>query len=460
MKTQTHTTPKIIGSLLAILLFSAFSFRANAQCQAGFNFTVNTNTVTFTNTSTGAGMPGYSWSFGDGNYDWQTNPVHTYTANGVYTICLLMYDSLNWGCQSSYCDSIYISNAPNSPCNAYFGFYSDSVNQNGIQFYDQSANNPVSWSWSFPGGTPSTSTQQNPFVTYAAPGKYTACLSIVDGSGDSCSYCDTIYYYPCNLSAGFTFNTSADPMVAFTNTSTGAYTPTYSWDFGDGNYAWTKDATHTYQFAGIYLVCMTVYDSVNFCDDTYCDTIVVTNAPNQPCTANFVAYPDSAPNQPNPIYFVDLSTGGSNPIISWLWDFGDGSTSTVQNPNHQYALPGDYWVCLTVTTASSTCSTCDSVQYKLNGAGVEELNIVSHLQNYPNPFYKTSTINHTLEKNSNVKIVVYDRIGSKVAELDNSEKSAGPHQLEWNAENLPAGIYHLELSTEGASVSRKLVLMK
>ena len=460
MKTNVHIKRTMIGSLLMILLCCILSFQSKAQCQAGFTMTVNSNTVTFTNTSSGAGQPTYSWNFGDGNFGWQTNPVHTYTANGVYPICLLMYDSLNWGCQSTYCDSIFISNAPNPPCSAYFTYSTDSLNQNGVQFYDQSANNPVSWSWSFSGGTPATSTQQNPLVTYSTPGTYIACLSIVDAFGDTCSYCDSIYYYPCNLSAGFTVNTSNDPQVTFTNTTTGGYIPIYYWNFGDGNTAWTKDATHTYQFAGTYVACMSVYDSINFCNDTYCDTIVITNAPNQPCTALFAAYPDSMPNQPNPIYFVDMSTGGSNPIISWFWNFGDGSTSTVQNPNHQYAQPGNYWVCLTVTTASSTCSTCDSVQYKLNGAGVQELNTVSYLENYPNPFSGITTIGYTLEKNSAVRISIYDYIGSKVEELENSDKSAGPHQLEWNAENLPAGIYHLEISTGTNSISKKLVLIK
>jgi PKD repeat protein len=455
MKTIAHIRKTIIASAIAIVTFAALSLQANAQCQAGFTFTVNTNTVTFTNTSSGTGNPTYMWNFGDSNYDWQTNPVHTYLSNGIYTACVTMYDSLNNGCQSSYCDTIVITGAPNPPCSAYFT-YSDSMNTNGTQFYDLSSSNPQSWFWNFGDGT--TSTLQNPTHQYAQTGYYMACLTIVDASSDTCTYCDTISYFPCTLSVGFTFNTSADPLVAFTNTTTGGYSPSYSWNFGDGTYASSTNATHTYSFSGTYMVCLTAYDSLNNCSDTYCDTLNIVNAPFQPCVAQFYAYPDSNNTTPGMVYFYDYSTGGAT---AWAWTFGDGGTSTQQHPTHQYASPGTYWVCLTVTTPHSTCSTCDSVQYKIFGAGVHEnVNVVSNMQNYPNPFYNKTTISYTLDKNSNVNIAVYDRIGSKVAEIENSEKSAGQHQLEWNAENLPAGIYHLQLTSGGVVTSRKLVLVR
>ena len=177
-----------------------------------------------------------------------------------------------------------------------------------------------------------------------------------------------------------------------------------------------------------------------------------------PCTAQFYAWPDSNNTLPGTIYFWDYSTGGPT---SWFWDFGDGSNSTAQHPTHQYAQPGNYWVCLTVITPNSTCTTCDSVQYKIFGAGVgEHANIVSNVQNYPNPFFKTTTISYTLEKNSAVEISVYDHIGKKVAELENGNKTVGQHQLEWNAENLSEGIYFLEVKANNSRTTSKLVLIK
>ena len=343
----------MIAGLFAL---TALSFQATAQCQAGFTLTVNTNTVTFTNTSTGGGQPTYYWSFGDGNYDWQANPVHVYPANGSYTVCLTLYDSLNFGCQSTICDSLFIYNAPNPPCNAGFTFYSDSANQNGTQFYDQSSYNPTSWSWTF--GDGGTSTIQNPVHQYANAGNYIACLTIVDAFGNTCSHCDTVTYYPCTLNASFTSNTANDPQISFTNTSTGGYAPYYYWDFGDGGNAWANNATHTYQNSGTYNVCITAWDSLNGCSDTYCSTIVIVNAPAQPCLAQFYAYPDTNNTFPGTIYFYDYSTGGPT---SWSWNFGDGNTSTQQHPTHQYAQPGSYVACLTITTPAGTCTACDTV---------------------------------------------------------------------------------------------------
>ena len=460
MKTRTQLRKIMIATLFAVISFTALSLRANAQCQAGFTFTVNTNTVTFTNTSTGASMPTYYWSFGDGSTGWQTNETHAYLSSGVYTVCLTMFDSLNLvGCQSTFCDTLTVSNVPAPACSAYFSFYNDSNNTNGTQFYDLSSNNPVSWYWTF--GDGSTSTVQNPAHQYSQTGNYLVCLTIVDSFNDTCSYCDTVPFYVCTIVAGFTANTSGDPNIIFTNTSTGGFGPFYAWDFGDGSSAWSTNATHTYQLNGTYMVCLTAYDSLSNCSDTYCDTITISNGIVPPCNAQFYAWPDSNNTPPGLIYFYDASSGGGG-ITSWSWTFGDGGTSNAQYPTHQYAQPGTYLVCLTVITANqSTCSTCDSVQYKIFGAGVgENANIVTGVQNYPNPFFKSTSISYTLEKNSAVQISVYNYLGSKIAELENSEKSSGRHELEWNAENLPAGIYHIEINAGASSMSRKLVLIK
>lgn len=365
MKTNLHLRQTGLASIFAVLVSLFLSLQAMGQttCQAGFTFAVSTNTVTFTNTSTGGSQPVYYWNFGDGSNDWQTNPAHTYTSNGTYSACLIMYDSLNNGCQSTYCASIVISNAPTPPCNAAFVYYGDSANQNQGQFFDQSSNNPTSWSWTF--GDGGTSTQQNPVHQYAQPGYYAVCLTITDASSQTCTHCDTISYFPCTLVAGFTSNSSNDPQISFTNTSTGGSAPFYSWNFGDGGYATGTNATHTYQYNGNYVVCLSAYDSLGSCSDYFCDTITISNAAVQPCVAQFYSYPDSNNTFSGTIQFYDYSTGGAT---SWSWTFGDGGTSTQQHPTHQYTTPGTYQVCLTITTASSTCSSCSTVTVNTNSA--------------------------------------------------------------------------------------------
>ncbi|HRY31714.1 MAG TPA: PKD domain-containing protein [Bacteroidales bacterium] len=78
---------------------------------------------------------------------------------------------------------------------------------------------------------------------------------------------------------------------------------------------------------------------------------------SNPCQVSFYAIPDSTMTNLT-FQFQDASQG--NPF-SWLWDFGDGTTSTLQNPLHTYAQAGYYYVCLTITGTNCTSTSCDTV---------------------------------------------------------------------------------------------------
>jgi PKD repeat protein len=448
-----------LASLTALFLWLSMpAVHSQVICQAGYTFSVNNNVVTFTNTSTGGNMPSYFWSFGDGNYDWQANTIHTFLYNGAYSVCLTMYDSLNQGCQSTFCDSVIITNAPNPPCSAYFIYASDSSNQlPGISFYDQSLYQPVSWSWNF--GDGNTSTLQNPVHTYSVTGNYLVCLTIINSFSDTCTYCDTVGYFPCTLSGGFTINSTNDPQISFTNTSTGGGAPFYSWNFGDGSYSSSVSPTHTYQYNGTYVACLTAYDSLNGnCYVVVCDSIVIAGGANPPCNAAFYAWGDSNNTFPGTFYFVDYSTGGP---VSWSWNFGDGGTSTQQNPTHTYTLIGTYTVCLTINTQSSgSCTMCDTVSYKTQGAGVMEQNNLTSIKNYPNPFTSSTVFSYSLDHEANVELTICDVTGRKISELVNENQSAGTHRAEWTPGDLPSGIYWMKMNAGENMVTRKLVLIK
>jgi PKD repeat protein len=124
---------------------------------------------------------------------------------------------------------------PSAPPSAYFNnnFTSACVNVPFL-FNDQSANTPVSWSWSFPGGAPATSTVQNPVVTYATPGVYTVTLISTNGNGPSTPYTSTIMVNVTpTLSAanpsvciGSNTNIPVSTNGSFVNWSTGFNGPT------------------------------------------------------------------------------------------------------------------------------------------------------------------------------------------------------------------------------------------
>src|SRR6185503_7731387 len=93
--------------------------------------------------------------------------------------------------------------------------------------------------------------------------------------------------------AGFT-STINGATLSLTDVSTYSVSVNYYWQFGDGTYDWTNaPAPHTYQYSGTYIVCLSISDSLpQTCSSSFCDTIVITGAPNPPCNPVFTAYVD------------------------------------------------------------------------------------------------------------------------------------------------------------------------
>jgi hypothetical protein len=81
-------------------------------------------------------------------------------------------------------------------------------------------------------------------------------------------------------------------------------------------------------------------------------------------------------------------------------------------------------------------------------------------QNYPNPFNPTTTINYSLPKAGNMKLTVYNAIGSKVATIVNKYKPAGNYSVQFNGNNLASGIYFYRLESGTFSVTKKFILLK
>jgi hypothetical protein len=81
-------------------------------------------------------------------------------------------------------------------------------------------------------------------------------------------------------------------------------------------------------------------------------------------------------------------------------------------------------------------------------------------QNYPNPFNPSSTIRYDLERPAVVELAVYTLLGSKLTVLDKGFRDAGPHSVDVYAGQLGSGVYVYRLTTEGGSLSRKMVILR
>lgn len=147
------------------------------------------------------------------------------------------------------------------------------------------------------------------------------------------------------LDADFTVSTTSGPLpltVEFTDATTGGTPVSWLWNFGDGDFALTFEgtSTHTYLAPGTYTATLTVQPGFDY--EVKRDLIVVESVSLQP---GMTASPSSGVF-PLTVQFEDATTG--TPPTAWSWSFGDGSTSTQQDPVHTYNWPGIYEVSLTV----------------------------------------------------------------------------------------------------------------
>ncbi len=156
-------------------------------------------------------------------------------------------------------------------------------------------------------------------------------------------------YNPPHANAGPDKTVNVNEIVNFdgsgSTASSGSSLVEYKWDFNnDGVFDATgKITSHTYTHVGTYTVKLEVTDSLGEKDDDSCTITVVSPPPEAKFT-----YSPKSPFTSTTIQFTDISSGYGK-IISWHWNFGDGSTSSEQNPNHRYSDDGTYKVTLTVT---------------------------------------------------------------------------------------------------------------
>jgi vibriolysin len=165
-----------------------------------------------------------------------------------------------------------------------------------VQFTDLSSNDPTSWSWTFTGGTPSSSTQRNPSVTYNTPGNYTVSLTAANASGSDgetkTNYISVTAPQPpvANFTASTT-NPSVGGSVTFTDTSTN--TPTsWSWTFEGGTpgSSTAQNPTITYNTIGTYDVSLTATNAQGSDGETKLNYITVSDIPYCDSSANSQAY--------------------------------------------------------------------------------------------------------------------------------------------------------------------------
>ena len=214
-----------------------------------------------------------------------------------------------------------------------------------VSFSDASAGDVDRLQWDF--GDGASSTGSAPSHTYDSAGTYSVTLTAAGPGGeDSASKSGYIVVSeppPVAAMSQSTDGGTAPVTVTFSDASTGAV-DAWSWDLGDGTTATSGQVVHTYSDAGTYDVRLTV-TGPGGSDSVLRTEAVVVEAPAVPPSAEFTADITTG-KAPLTVRFADLSGGD---VESWSWSFGDGGTSTAQNPTHTYDEPGRYAVTLTAS---------------------------------------------------------------------------------------------------------------
>ncbi|AKB56537.1 cell surface protein (plasmid) [Methanosarcina barkeri 227] len=290
--------------------------------------------VQFTDLSTNA--ESVSWDFeNDGVTDTnKSNPVHEFTTAGTYTVNLT---ASNANGTNSKLGTITVTENPESvlPVANFSTNVSEGYAPLIVQFTDLSTN-AESVSWDFENDGVTDTNKSNPVHEFTTAGTYTVNLTASNANGTN-SKLGTITVTEKPESVLPVANFTASLTVQFTDISTNNPTQ-WEWNFGDGTSSTEQNPVHVYGSEGTYTVTLV---ATNDAGSSYVRSMVITVTRLIP-VASFTADPTEG-SAPLTVQFTDTST---NSPTQWNWDFGDGNTSTEQNPVHVFSDEGMYSVTL------------------------------------------------------------------------------------------------------------------
>ena len=307
--------------------------------------------VTFDSSGSTGNIVSYSWDFGDGNTSTEANPTHTYQVANTYNVTLTVTDATNAtsvtqpqaitvsaGLQAAFVPGVTSGAAP-----LQVTFDSSS-----------STGNIVGYSWDF--GDGNTSTEVNPTHTYQSANTYNVTLTVTDATNATSVSQPQAITVSAGLQAAFVpgVTSGAAPLqVTFDSSSSTGNIVGYSWDFGDGNTSTEVNPTHTYQSANTYNVTLTVTDATNATSVSQPQAITVSAGLQ-------AAFVPSVIEGTAPLEVNFDSSGSTGDISTFLWEFGDGNTSTDPNPIYIYQQGGIYTVDLTLSDIGGATSSAQA----------------------------------------------------------------------------------------------------
>ena len=309
--------------------------------------------VSFTNLSTVQSSPSYVWSFGDGATSTQTNPTHTYSQTGLFTVTLVINDPTSCNLTDTITKQLFVlGGQSNTTLPARTVCAGQSV-QIGVPPTNDPA---ITYMWT-PSNTLSSSSVSNPFAT---PTQNTTYQLVVSNG-----ICADTFSQAVNIATGgFTISSTqidcpGDTIVLSANGLAPGSVASYQWQPSNIIVAGANTANPLAVPTGNTTFTLTVVTTIG-CTFTQQYNYVYPSNFSRP-NADFIL--PTAACVLDTLTFVNASTGSS--ISSYNWQFGDGTASNLVNPTKIYTQSGSYTVRLIITD-DSTCLGKDTIEKTIN----------------------------------------------------------------------------------------------
>ena len=298
-------------------------------------------TVVCNASATGYTVTSWNWTPAPASGQGTTSATYTFNTPGTH---IIQVTASNSGGSGSASATITVNNGPvaNFTCSTH------ATNRGvNVTCTDTSSNAPTSglWNWGDGATTPWTGVGSTVSHAYSTSGARTIVLTVSNANGSSNANWAITVYDPVNVAAVACSPSSGNAPLAVECTATvSGDVLSYAWDWGDGTSPTAAyPGYHTFDpvASGNYTVRLTVYGWGG--SSASAETSVAVNVP--PVVAAFTCTPVIGP-APLRVTCTDQSSG--NPT-AWSWQFGDGRTSSTQNPTHVYSAQGMYTVTLTAS---------------------------------------------------------------------------------------------------------------
>jgi len=395
------------------------------------------------------------WDFGDGSKSSGTTPAHRFVVAGENKVCLEIKDD-DIGCIVRKCQIV-------KTCEARFETIVNSKNGYGHSFKSTSIGENLTYKWEIEGIALKDSTIAQPTVVLPGEGNYKVKLVIEEGGvcTDTLEKEIQIPMERDGCKAAFTPEVDGNSVNFVNKSITSGPSLISHWNFGDGATSPDAHPSHSYKLRGDYPVTLLVTNTEGSCRDSI-ETMVTIEEDEKTCKAKFQLAVDTT------LKYTLFAFDQSIQAGQYEWNFGDGKTSNIHHPRHDYESVGKYTLCVTIQGLDGSCTDtyCDSFLVDTSGKigwkkGFTLVVLPSSVLNansaqkesveiYPVPF---SDVIHVKTSIAHGKISAYDISGKNMGiEIPTTENETIINTAQW-----PSGLYVIRIQNDQTSTNYKIL---